>query len=71
MPEQLKCLRCQGEMQAGFIPNMTRAQMVWHEGEPPKTYRESFMFGRQARMVSTYRCLVCGYLESYAPAVTA
>ena len=66
MSEKLSCLKCNGVMQAGFIPNVTRAQMVWYEGDPPKTYRESFMFGRQALMVKTHRCSVCGYLESYA-----
>jgi hypothetical protein len=65
---KLSCLRCEGGMVAGFSPNVTKNQMVWYEGEPPKTYRESFMFGRKALMVTTYRCSVCGYLESYAEA---
>ena len=66
MSDKLSCLKCNGVMQAGFISTVTRVQMVWYEGDPPKTYRESFMFGRQAQVVETHRCLVCGYLESYA-----
>ncbi len=66
MPDSLSCLKCEGVMEAGFIPNPTRGQMAWFKGEPPKTYRESFMFGRQALMVVTHRCSACGYLESYA-----
>ena len=27
-------------MVAGFIPNVTRGQTVWYEGEPPQTYRD-------------------------------
>jgi hypothetical protein len=53
-------------MNAGFIPNPARGQQVWFEGEPPTTYRASFMFGRKALVVATHRCSVCGYLESYA-----
>ena len=65
---ELSCLRCEGAMVAGFIPNVTRGQTVWYEGEPPQTYRESFMFGRKALVVTTYRCASCGYLESCAEA---
>ena len=53
-------------MEAGFVPTPGRGQMKWFKGEPPKTYRESFMFGRTPLVVLTYRCLTCGYLESYA-----
>ena len=66
MSDKLSCLKCNGVMQAGFIPNIPRGQMVWYEGEAPKTYRASFMFGREALTVATSRCAVCGYLESYA-----
>ena len=65
MTDQLSCLRCKGEMEAGFVPTPGRGQMTWFKGDPPKTYRESFMFGRQALPVLTRRCLTCGYLESY------
>ena len=68
MADKLSCLRCEGVMDEGFIPNFVKGQMVWYEGEAPKTYRASFMFGRQALVVVTHRCSVCGYLESYAKA---
>jgi hypothetical protein len=63
---KLSCLRCQGAMNAGFIPNPARGQQVWFEGKSPTTYRASFMFGRKALVIATHRCSVCGYLESYA-----
>ena len=53
-------------MQQGFIPSPGRGQLLWFAGVPPATYRESFMFGRKAVTVTTYRCSACGYLESYA-----
>ena len=65
---KLSCLRCQGSMDAGFIPNPARGQLVWFEGDAPTTYSASFMFGRKALAVATHRCSVCGYLESYARA---
>jgi hypothetical protein len=68
MADKLSCLRCAGVMEAGFIPNPAKGQLVWYEGEAPKTYRASFMFGRPALTVVTHRCSVCGYLESYAKA---
>ena len=55
-------------MDAGFIPNPTRGQQVWFEGEPPTTYRASFMFGRKFLVVLTRRCSVRGYLKSYTKA---
>ena len=53
-------------MEQGFIPSVTRGQLVWYAGVAPATYRESFMFGRKPLTVITYRCSVCGYLKSYA-----
>jgi hypothetical protein len=65
---KLSCLRCQCLMEAGFIPNPTRGQQVWFEGDAPTTYRASFMFGSKALVVATHRCSNCGYLESFARA---
>lgn len=63
---KLSCLRCQGAMEIGFLPNLTRAEQVWVEGDSPTTYRGSFLMGRKKFVVATYRCTACGYLESYA-----
>ena len=63
---KLVCLRCKGTMEAGFIPNPLKGEQSWFEGEPPTTYRASFMFGRKPFVVVTHRCSACGYLESYA-----
>jgi hypothetical protein len=69
MANKLSCLRCEGVMEAGFIPNTKMGQMLWYEGEAPKTFRALFSFGRSPGLVvMTHRCSVCGYLESYAKA---
>jgi hypothetical protein len=65
---KISCLRCQGDMVAGFMPNPLRGEQIWYEGVAPKTYRENFMFGRKPSIVTTFRCSACGYLESYARA---
>jgi predicted nucleic-acid-binding Zn-ribbon protein len=66
MTEHKACPKCEGTIEQGFIPSLGRGQLLWFAGVPPATYRESFMFGRKALTVTTYRCLACGYLESYA-----
>ena len=66
MTDLKPCPKCEGTMEQGFIPNIGRGQLVWFAGEPPATYRESFMFGRKPIAVATCRCAACGYLKSYA-----
>ncbi|MGA2255883.1 MAG: hypothetical protein ABSG53_14650 [Thermoguttaceae bacterium] len=71
MPSPLpKCLRCGGEMQPGYIADRTVAgydPAKWFEGD-----LVTGVFGgvEKARskplLVSTYRCIQCGYLKSYA-----
>jgi hypothetical protein len=69
MANKLSCLRCEGVMEAGFIPNPTKGQMIWYEGEAPKGFSGLFSLGRRpVLLVMTHRCSVCGYLESYAKA---
>ncbi|MDB5602344.1 MAG: hypothetical protein JWN71_4388 [Xanthobacteraceae bacterium] len=63
---QLSCLRCQSAMEIGFVPNPTHGQEVWFEGAAPTTFRGSFMIGKKRFVVIAYRCVACGYLESYA-----
>ncbi|WP_371449288.1 PF20097 family protein [Bradyrhizobium sp.] len=65
MTDQKACPKCASTMEQGFIPSPGRGQLLWFAGVPPATYRESFMFGRKAVTVTTYRCSACGYLESY------
>ena len=78
----LTCPKCQAEMQEGFIPEFAHANRVfvsrWVAGSPPdrgprKGTAAHFGFwwgislGRKPlQPIVTYRCLACGYLESYA-----
>ncbi len=74
----LKCAKCQGSMEEGFMPEYAHPTLLvtrWYPGAPKEAeirvlgmkvvewldLRESGM-----RVVSTYRCVNCGYLESYA-----
>jgi hypothetical protein len=71
MADKLSCLRCQGDMEAGFISHPTTGQQVWFEGEVPTTLRGSFMTGRNRFVVVSHRYPNCGYLESYARSTPA
>jgi hypothetical protein len=83
MSEPTKCLRCHGNLEAGYIPNGVYNLVFpssWVKGVPE--LRSSWRtrggwFGDsldQKRLMSksrfrivTYRCTSCGMLESYAP----
>ena len=64
-----ECSKCGDAMEEGFLPDFTHARILqqgWAKGIP----RDGFL-GIKARRsdliaVSTYRCVVCGYLESFA-----
>lgn len=70
MSEVQKCPKCQHEMSRGFIADdALQAIHVsrWVEGEPER----SLLWGTKAPRakslhVTTYRCMACGFLESYA-----
>ena len=66
----IKCLRCSAEMEAGFIMDtMMGGAMVarWVAGPPDLKWGGAVKFkGKEMRLVETYRCPKCGYLESYA-----
>ena len=64
MTEQMKCPKCNGEMDEGMIPeahNMgTVLSSVWAK-------KLSFMKGLENKhSIISYRCTSCGYLENYA-----
>lgn len=76
MVRNLNCSRCGGMMQTGFIRDTSQnatVQSYWVEGEPQNTRFLGMDMGtlslknRTQLAVVTYRCTVCGYLESYAP----
>jgi ribosomal protein S27AE len=65
------CSRCGGTSELGFIldraPNGQNPPL-WYAGQP----QQSVLHGGanvthlRARSIRTYRCTICGYLESYA-----
>ncbi len=68
----MTCPKCKSAMEEGFIVDFAHGNAAkvsnWVEGEPEK----SFWWGlktddREKLPVMTYRCVRCGYLESYAP----
>jgi len=70
MDETIRCPKCQSDMERGFIMDNTyggAATAKWIEGAPEK----SFWTGIKVRSkdeveIMTYRCVRCGFLESYA-----
>ena len=57
-------------MQEGFIVEQSltnHVPNVWIEGPPePSSWTITKVFGKTKRLVVSYRCVECGYLESYA-----
>ncbi len=69
---EMACPKCKSAMEEGFIVDFahggSKKVSDWVEGE----LAESFWWGlktwnREKHRVKTYRCIQCGYLESYAP----
>ena len=62
------CPKCQGEMQQGFMldNNQGIGQAKWTPGRPQKSWLTGLKPPEQPIPVGTYRCEVCGFLESYA-----
>lgn len=67
----IQCPKCKGEMVKGYIADWKaddrRRVSNWVEGAPIK----SFWYGTRVTKescfpVGTFRCSVCGFLESYA-----
>jgi hypothetical protein len=66
-----QCPKCSGRMELGFVLDKTQrgVQLVsqWAAGPPEK----SFWFGTKLPdekliPIGTFRCMSCGFLESYA-----
>lgn len=68
--KKMSCLRCQGFMAAGFVPDFASAgtlPMVWHPGKPEKSFWTGIAVNKKQTMpVRSYRCNRCGYLEFFA-----
>ena len=67
----IECPKCNAVMEEGFIMDLVygNAKTVsqWVEGEPERSFWTGLKTNdRDKFQVATYRCIRCGYLESYA-----
>ena len=71
-----RCPDCNQNMDAGFIPDFSYAQvlqMLWHPGTPEDQRFLGLKTGSvkidrsEARKIIAYRCPGCGLVRSYAP----
>ena len=65
----LNCLRCQREMDLGFVADhryVTVRVSSWVAGAPKKSFVTGSAIVKDEIPIRTYRCPSCGYLESYA-----
>ena len=71
MSQASHCPKCKGEMAQGFIMDVYQMGMVvsqWTEGAPQKTFFLGTKYPPEEKRipVGTFRCVSCGFLESYA-----
>jgi predicted nucleic-acid-binding Zn-ribbon protein len=63
MPNELKCPKCGADMKQGYVLELGEAPLLsvsqWIAGPPDKLNKEQFP-------IESFRCVRCGYLESYA-----
>lgn len=71
--EAIQCPKCNGVMVQGFIPDFQGSKFCivsnWVEGAPgkPTFFGTCVPAPAEKRIpVATFRCSVCGFLESYA-----
>jgi predicted Zn-ribbon and HTH transcriptional regulator len=65
-----RCPKCKGAMVQGFIfefDGPLRKVSSWVEGAPEKSFWQKTKVRKEKIVpIGTYRCSVCGFLESYA-----
>lgn len=70
MSEEIVCPKCTQKMVRGFIPELSHASSVsfWVEGEPQYSFWAVGVKIPEDKIIRivTYRCVGCGFLESYA-----
>jgi hypothetical protein len=69
--DRTRCPKCNGEMIQGFIVDRsqggTRFVSSWVEGPPQKAFWSGTTASDANHVpVGTFRCSVCGFLESFA-----
>ena len=60
-----KCPKCGAEMEQGFILEHRKA-VRWIAGKPEPSILGDVRTSGEHRHTESYRCVGCGYLESYA-----
>jgi hypothetical protein len=66
MADNLTCPKCAGSMEPGVIPVMTFQPGSW-QGNTERGFLGGLKhWGVKRIEIATYRCMKCGYLESYA-----
>ena len=71
MGDELTCPKCSQAMARGFIPEFSShstSLMSWVQGEPQYSFWAAGVKIDPDQMIRvvTYRCVGCGFLESYA-----
>jgi predicted nucleic-acid-binding Zn-ribbon protein len=71
MTNQTKCVKCEGEMEKGFMLDRAAggAALVgeWVEGEPERSIWTGTKISDRAKYkIQSFRCSRCGYLELFA-----
>lgn len=66
----LNCRKCEQLMEEGYVIDSLAYQSkseTWIEGKKPKSIWAGLTKNNKKQFeVETYRCINCGYLESYA-----
>jgi predicted Zn-ribbon and HTH transcriptional regulator len=60
-----KCPKCSAEMEEGFILEH-RQPVRWIAGKAETSISGDVKSSGEQRRIESYRCIGCGYLESYA-----
>jgi ribosomal protein S27AE len=61
----VKCSKCGAEMEAGFMLEHRKA-LRWVAGTPQTSLLGDVKTGSEQHHSESYRCVGCGYLQSYA-----
>ena len=68
--DPIECLRCRGRMEEGFVADFRsptdRYPIRWYPGKPEPSFWTGTWSSGEPIVVRTFRCVRCGYLESYA-----
>jgi hypothetical protein len=62
----MKCPKCQGEMESGLIPDAGYSVVRWRPGPTPKGFLNRIKAVKTpGYQLAAYRCKKCGFLEMY------